>query len=117
AHFERLKKGTWSDRPEAKNAKGPGLCEICNQCAFFRPATADSVLGPSKGFDLPREIPSGTAEQRNGSESKPRAARKATLQNEASAQEPTVSLLFSGGVFRGVYQIGVANALQLMNLR
>jgi predicted acylesterase/phospholipase RssA len=32
-------------------------------------------------------------------------------------ERPTVSFLFSGGVFRGVYQMGVLNALNLVGLR
>jgi predicted acylesterase/phospholipase RssA len=35
----------------------------------------------------------------------------------AGDQRPTVSFLFSGGVFRGVYQMGVLNALNLLGMR
>ncbi len=38
-------------------------------------------------------------------------------QRKAPTARPTVSLLFSGGVFRGVYQLGVLNALSEVNLR
>jgi predicted acylesterase/phospholipase RssA len=36
---------------------------------------------------------------------------------DAPCQRPLISLLFSGGVFRGVYQVGVLNALNELELR
>jgi predicted acylesterase/phospholipase RssA len=36
---------------------------------------------------------------------------------DSGSGRPTVSLLFSGGVFRGVYQVGVLNALDQVSLR
>jgi predicted acylesterase/phospholipase RssA len=41
----------------------------------------------------------------------------ATAESSAPMDRPTVSLLFSGGVFRGVFQIGVVNALHILGVK
>jgi predicted acylesterase/phospholipase RssA len=119
AHFERLNPGaSRPERPESRAAlgAGPGLCEVCDSCSFFRDLSQPNGSEKSEepGFDLP------AADQVNA-----RAfVEIVTKEQDPSPQiriepkeEPTVSLLFSGGVFRGVYQIGVANALQVLELR
>lgn len=37
--------------------------------------------------------------------------------SDNNSDRPTVSLLFSGGVFRGVYQMGVVNALNVLGIK
>ncbi|HVF70830.1 MAG TPA: patatin-like phospholipase family protein [Chthoniobacterales bacterium] len=112
-------------RPGSTPGGGPGLCEICQSCVFFRPGLDPALNGSAvaeKGFQLP-EVPadqSVSPPERTGADvGYQLSAREKmeTVPRRRESCEPTVSLLFSGGVFRGVYQIGVANALQVLNLR
>ncbi len=94
------------ERPESDQQTGPGLSEICRSCRFFQERTRSSgeILKKLDGFDLP-----------TGPD---RIVPEAAFQEiEARNKKGTVSLLFSGGVFRGVYQLGVANALNILDLR
>ncbi|NOT08893.1 MAG: hypothetical protein HOP28_11890 [Gemmatimonadales bacterium] len=50
-----------------------------------------------------------------GTDQQPRWPR--TREGHEGKARPTVSLLFSGGVFRGVYQLGTLNALSELGLR
>jgi predicted acylesterase/phospholipase RssA len=95
-------------RPESSNEFGPGLSEICRACRFFQDRTASdgTPLPKLSGFKRLKKKKNGTGND---------------VQNPVSTEplnkNGTVSLLFSGGVFRGVYQLGVANALNILNLR
>ncbi len=53
---------------------------------------------------------SGNAEESDAGENNENGRR-------TPCKRPTVSFLFSGGVFRGVYQVGVLNALSMVGLR
>jgi len=114
--------------PGSKETGGPGLPAVCDVCVLFRrrpEATAERVLrvieptGPKPG-KAPRNA--------NGSNSEPERALRQTLEvperrwpmpreGELVDRRPIVSLLFSGGVFRGVYLVGVVNALNELGLQ
>lgn len=109
-------------RPESSIRKGPGLYEVCSACRFFqeRVSSTGEVLKKLPGFDLhavsvPIRSPAAPPEPAHPSRFKRQLPQIQPLGKPTS--EPTVSLLFSGGVFRGVYQIGVANALNVLGLR
>ena len=124
AHLDRTHTDELNvDRPESSPDKGPGLMEICSTCRFYKERqTFDGKTLPIlEGFELPR--PDGAAVSANLA-SAPKAEsqlsdgrRKEISPPGQATTAPTVSLLFSGGVFRGVYQIGVANALLKLQLR
>jgi len=126
---------------------GPGLPEICQHCCLWRgtanarPQTLLlrewSEIGPSWPHE--RAVTADlnvTSRERFIELSATRSAREQVIdsmrtakangwmdwprhdpKSGARASGPTVSLLFSGGVFRGVYQMGVVNALHEMKLR
>jgi predicted acylesterase/phospholipase RssA len=119
-------------------AGGPGLPEICNRCAVSRPRTgaakdvqslvfhperstwpewpvasapAPKAAAPAespaaRGFDLPAGWPR--------SDKHPQTA--CGRYEKGGARRPLVSLLFGGGVFRGVFHMGVMNALNELGL-
>ncbi len=121
---------------------GPGLSEVCSACAIRRGVTAEgkpdyknkvSLRVPPERFRQPR-WPSQDQQQLVDEDvfdlAKKTGEHKAVrvtdpplgpwpLDRDAGtgAQRPLINLLFSGGVFRGVYQIGVLNALSEVNLR
>jgi predicted acylesterase/phospholipase RssA len=106
---------------ESDVSKGPGLSEICVACRFFqdRVASDGKTLPKLDGFDLGKTVDS-TVPNAGADSNSSTPATSSPLAIEPSGRptkEPTVSLLFSGGVFRGVYQIGVANALLALQLR
>lgn len=116
----------------ALSADGPGLPEVCRHCAMHRgtPEQMDRVIrvrywddmGPAWPHELAVEQPASPGEiaADHHFEYRPRVQRARDLlaqQREIlgwparGGQRPMVSLLFSGGVFRGVYQVGVLNAI------
>ena len=127
---------------EAGDDHGPGLSEVCRVCAIRRETTLEgrriylnpvSLRVPPEHFHQPR-WPSeehkelvGEADfdvtKKTGEFARTPAADAPAWQwpldrgAELGTQRPLISLLFSGGVFRGVYQIGVLNALSEVQLR
>jgi predicted acylesterase/phospholipase RssA len=108
---------------------GPGLAEVCEACALARGTTeerARTLRASAAGDPVPDWPAEGCVTKEPAGENLP-AARKvssppdldwprrrppdARRGTEADRTRPTVSLLFSGGVFRGVYQMGALNAL------
>ena len=114
--------------PGSTRSPGPGLREVCERCALRRPAN----------FDLTQHLKVPTAEQREWPEwpvqdappapptpadtaAEPAPAPRPSLlettewpparRGLAGAERPLVNLLFGGGVFRGVFHMGVLNAL------
>ena len=115
--------------------EGPGLVELCRHCALRRPAKDPDearrlrVL-PDQSGPPPWPIPGRQAARRSSGyvvESvapdevrrlkKEWAGRWPEGSVAAAPTRPTVSLLFSGGVFRGVFQMGVLNALSELHLK
>lgn len=111
--------------PGSKGSKGPGLAEICAHCALNRKTDAPSIqslrlqrwaeVGPSWPHELELEEPELDTNQRFCRRKQRTASRVDTQSPEDAA--PTKSLLFSGGVFRGVFQVGVLNALNELELK
>lgn len=118
---------------------GPGLVEVCRHCVLARPTTGSE--NPNKrchlraGTRQPDDPPSWP---RQGQEPPPRSRQIRVTEFDQTSQDrvrgmwrgkwpadlpgaasgrPTVSLLFSGGVFRGVFQMGVLNALSELHIR
>lgn len=128
--------------PGANFSVGPGLSEICKQCALKQP-TGDSLsqrlrVPTGKCRDERPEWPvhlngqsapsipeagapaeamecAGAIEETATGLSSPRGGTEAVWplprRECAGNSRPVVSLLFGGGVFRGVFHMGVLNAL------
>ncbi len=79
---------------------GPGISEICRSCVACRTAGDDQEL--RQHIRLPRRAPS------------PFLAAPAAPDTQ---QDPAVVFLFSGGVFRGVFQVGFANAASELGIQ
>jgi predicted acylesterase/phospholipase RssA len=118
---------------------GPGLVEVCRYCALSRGSPTPEGQSLRVPQNPGHEWPAADAEveplQRTP------AAHVATEPNPSLLKikqrideercdawprtkgerigrlRPTVSMLFSGGVFRGVFQVGVLNALSELGLR
>ncbi len=102
----------------------PGLRQVCDVCAL-RGATVGTVTdqgsSPERRARVLRVLGQNGAEgwrwpKWGSSEGAPPASPKGKGGREEpvrkdSSGDPVVSLLFSGGVFRGVFQVGVLNGL------
>lgn len=110
------------DLPGRRDDLGPGLAEICAHCALNRkpddgPAPSLRRRGTSTGETavtdepVPWEWP--RADGHRTVPPKPLAVKPSQPAPASAARwpKPQVCLLFSGGVFRGVYQMGVLAAL------
>ncbi|HYU29853.1 MAG TPA: patatin-like phospholipase family protein [Gemmatimonadales bacterium] len=127
---------------EAGDDHGPGLSEVCRVCAIRREATLEgrrtylnpgSLRVPPQHFHQPRwpseeqkelvgeadfDVTKKTGEfARTPAADAPGWKWPLDRGAELGTQRPLINLLFSGGVFRGVYQIGVLNALSEVQLR
>lgn len=124
---------TVCNRLPGSGSDGPGLAEICRHCRLVdtdgellhedahqsvrvvKPGgDGESTLPPEVG-DWPYELDDDDATV--SIEQSADIAPAMSPQARASDERPCISALFSGGVFRGVYQLGVLNALSLLNVR
>lgn len=80
---------------------GPGVSEVCSNCVACR-STADGGEELRQHIRLPRRAPS------------PFPAAPCPPETQ---QDPAVVFLFSGGVFRGVFQVGFANAASELGIQ
>lgn len=112
---------------------GPGLVEVCRHCALRRPAPDGRIrlrVPTDEPGPPPWPVPRGPVARRSsGFTTSPVAPEKIRELHERWAgrwpegpkdtapSRPTVSLLFSGGVFRGVFQMGVLNALSELYIK
>jgi len=135
------------DLPGSRKQRAPGLPEICENCAIDRTADRNrhqrhlavkkwKEVGPAWPHEMekgPEEI--GRDERfvpvarvgQLGSQIEqlgaladtnwPRGALRTEPQEQPRVKRPVVSLLFSGGVFRGVFQMGVLNALNELGIQ
>ncbi len=110
-----------------KEKDGPGIEEVCRHCAVFRglgnekqatllvqPQAARTPDWPKRDCHTEKpESHSGEFMQTGAEPSpvEPSEGWPLERKNMRGCERPTVTLLFSGGVFRGVFQVGVANAL------
>jgi len=126
------------------SSEGPGLSEICTHCALRRGKAGERarhlqvVSVDQAGPAWPHEMETGpddVAEPRARQDAgKPKQAQEHPLhvlkkkrwprdrftkkgEKRAGDERPVVSLLFSGGVFRGVFQMGVLNALRMLDVK
>jgi predicted acylesterase/phospholipase RssA len=120
---------------------GPGLPEVCQACALRRQGVGvearqalrvptvrhrDLPLWPVIGDPAP---PRKDAEGRNVADDERRGIERSRRQAwpvsrdrfgptaQSDPDRPTISLLFSGGVFRGVYLAGIVNALNELTVK
>ncbi len=84
---------------------GPGLPDICQRCAAIRGRTPAEDALPQH-VRLPWKIAAAAA---------PPAQDRSKI-NDDTSRDPAVAFLFSGGVFRGVFQVGFANAVSELGL-
>ncbi|HEX9630833.1 MAG TPA: patatin-like phospholipase family protein [Gemmatimonadales bacterium] len=118
---------------------GPGLPEVCRHCRLLDPSARRR--GAERNLRVllrdeeepppwPRDDASGVSEAAEADEQPEPVVRVPAAGQRPSGglarvhrwprggyDKPTVSLLFSGGVFRGVFQMGVLNALSELHLR
>jgi predicted acylesterase/phospholipase RssA len=134
------------DLPGSNPSYGPGLSDICKRCRLNRRTddpkesqrlklgewesigpswpherqTADTALQTGERFKAPAPAERAELEQAwakfRDDGSHPPWPRNAT-DGTPGTKRSTVSLLFSGGVFRGVYQLGVLNGLNELGLK
>lgn len=118
--------------------EGPGLAEICKHCrlmtaegdAFHEKAQQSLHVTTDRKNDLVPELPPeigdwpyelepavdrkfGTSEAAASSGS----GASTPVTTPKTGQPPCISTLFSGGVFKGVFQLGVLNAFNLLNVK
>jgi predicted acylesterase/phospholipase RssA len=129
------------DLPGASHPLGPGLIEVCEHCKMHRrragaadrasllvpPLAGDAEAPrlpewPAAGSTIARTTPLGQPVRRKHLRPIFDWPRRSPPDGDdqapgAASRGPTVSFLFSGGVFRGVFQIGVLNALSEVGLR
>ncbi len=131
--------------PGSDGNLGPGLREICEQCALNRDAgkkkdrkqgylELKKVEVKRAAWPHERATSDQSRDDEKGDEERAQKLREqlrkqyASLKNwpkdqgqapgsAATGTRPTINLLFSGGVFRGVYQMGVLNALNELRVQ
>ncbi|HJU06211.1 MAG TPA: patatin-like phospholipase family protein, partial [Nitrospiraceae bacterium] len=113
--------------PGSNRDGGPGLAEICPACSLKTVGPRGEVqLGPQSLRILPDRQDWPKWPHKDEDEKNTKDANAAAVATEpvyssppvpkadksCSDNSPWVSVLFSGGVFRGVFQVGVLNALE-----
>jgi len=123
----RRRTGLKTAFPGSDSEFGPGLAEVCRNCRLYLGREKGEALQPDRGrqeWPLERETPPPAP-----SEGVPDEGRL-SLRYEAEEDQqtttplsgppvvgPSVSLLLSGGVFRGVFQVGVLAGLSEAGIR
>lgn len=90
---------------EANPEPGPGISEVCRSCTACRARTGD---GGTEEKELPQHV------------RLPRATPSSFVvapPPEPKQKGPAIVFLFSGGVFRGVFQVGFANAVSELGIQ
>jgi hypothetical protein len=113
---QALLKGEGHPRNDASNpipSLGPGLPEVCRACRFPEASQSLEVLGSRDPSPLwpHRDTKTAKVESREATSSLSEEFQKAD-DSLTVPDEPWITLVLSGGVFRGVFQIGVLSALQ-----
>jgi predicted acylesterase/phospholipase RssA len=107
------------DLPGADRDWGPGVPEICRACRGQRcnGHVQLRISKPKREQESAAQAPV-THDQNAGStplqDVTPTESGAEVAADKNVAGAPQVALLFGGGVFRGVFQIGVANALHML---
>lgn len=96
-----------SDLPDVTNAEpGPGISEVCRCCVACRPTT--DVNGDQEECELQQHV-----------RLPPKTTDFVKVQSPAVEEKkgPAVVFLYSGGVFRGVFQVGFSNAASELGIQ
>jgi predicted acylesterase/phospholipase RssA len=117
----------------APSETGPGLSEVCEHCMLQRGSDPPLprhfplpvATGPAVDWGFERDLPvvpappsdTATEETRSWAAAWEKTRWPRPRGEGDPKSRPTISLLFSGGVFRGVYQMGVLNALEVARVR
>lgn len=116
--------------PGSDGSIGPGLSEVCRRCALHRGAapaewsdramlrvpTAARQAWPEWPRDAHVDLPPVTRTPGNPARIEQLSDWPRPRGGHSGTERPLVSLLFGGGVFRGVFHMGVTNALSAMGL-
>ena len=113
--------------PGSEGEPGPGLREICEHCALRRPRMDDlpqHLCVPSAKRQGWPEWPLADSQHSAAPPAaslpaqplKPRTGWPLARHGLTGAQRPLISMLFGGGVFRGVFHMGVLNALNELEI-
>lgn len=81
---------------------GPGVSEVCRFCMICRTESAAGGEELRQHIRLPRITPSPFV---------------SSLAPSDTLKDPAIVFLFSGGVFRGVFQVGFANAVSELGIQ
>jgi predicted acylesterase/phospholipase RssA len=120
--------GEYSGLLRDPSQAGPGLPEICARCALHRDAAGAPDGASCQQLQLRSEPPGPEWPFPGGSAAAPPAivcedapaievpGWPLDRPGSAGAERPLVNLLFGGGVFRGVFHMGVMNGLNELGL-
>lgn len=123
--------------PSSGKTAGPGVSELCGQCAHrcgeakhgqvvrlpagWRERRAlIAVPAPDDESDARQDDLTDAAvieKERREREEKEKEEAEARAAKNAVADGAKIVFLFSGGVFRGVFQVGMANAVSELNIK
>lgn len=116
--------------PGSAPGGGPGIAEVCAACAALRGKAEERrhSLRVQDREDRPPEWPLAPMakpapsvpidNEDHDAEPDPRRPESTGAHDPGEdSAAPTVSLLFGGGVFRGVFQVGVLNALDELGVK
>jgi predicted acylesterase/phospholipase RssA len=125
-----MRTGDGAPLPGSDPSVGPGLSEVCRRCALHRGAAPEewtdrvtlNTPGPAR-----QAWPEWPQQRREPQPLVPRTASSSKVMADlgdwprmrggmTGTDRPVVSLLFGGGVFRGVFHMGVTNALSEMGI-
>lgn len=101
----------------------PGIAEVCRECCFFRdPAGSwkkiEKIGGDTALSDWGESIENNTLRAPILPKAEPKENWPVEGKLKVPGKErPLVSLILSGGVFRGVFQVGVLNALEMAGMK
>ncbi|MBV8901429.1 MAG: patatin-like phospholipase family protein [Verrucomicrobia bacterium] len=109
--------------PGASARHGPGIPEVCQACRGPRckhdhhgvqlRVSQRQQPGTSVGSSAAHERSPGLRDETSEAAAVTETGANVSTNGKAT-DSPRVALLFGGGVFRGVFQIGVANALRML---
>ncbi len=88
--------------PADNHLSGPGVSEVCRFCVACRTSSPNGEEELRQHIRLPRITPSPFVSSPAPTDTK---------------EDPAVVFLFSGGVFRGVFQVGFANAASELGIQ
>ena len=94
------------DGRRKKEDASPGVPEVCRRCSIACGTGADAPI-LHRHLQLPDDLAATPA---------PAPPPPAPENSHPESNDPAVAFVFSGGVFRGVFQVGFANAVSELGL-